>query len=176
MKTTYPELPFPDTYWLTSEILAGELPIASISDFTDLKLESLLNAGIRSFINLTQEDNFNYDELLQQVANRINIEAHYFSFPIKDMDIPSIAQMQTILDTIDASLKDGKPVYYHCYAGLGRTGMVSACWLKRHNNLEGKEILRQLQEIRDKQHHKPTCESPETEKQREFVLQWQFGL
>ncbi|MFZ5949388.1 MAG: fused DSP-PTPase phosphatase/NAD kinase-like protein [Candidatus Rifleibacteriota bacterium] len=30
----------------------------------------------------------------------------------------------------------GKPVYVHCWGGLGRTGVVVGCWSRRHGEAE----------------------------------------
>jgi protein-tyrosine phosphatase len=35
--------------------------------------------------------------------------------------------MTTILDAIDESMTAGKPVYVHCWGGMGRTGTVIGC-------------------------------------------------
>ena len=44
--------------------------------------------------------------------------------------------MLAVLDAIDIALCEGHGVYIHCWGGVGRTGTVVGCWLKRH--LDGK--------------------------------------
>ena len=39
--------------------------------------------------------------------------------------------MQDILDLIDESLSLDKPVFFHCWGGIGRTGTVLGCYLLR---------------------------------------------
>ncbi len=176
MNQTWPPKPFPDSYWLSpGKILAGELPLAANPQYTPLKIESLLDAGIRVFINLIAESGFSYEQDLEDVAFRYGVEVRYINIPIKDMDVPSITVMEGILDTIDNNTKVGKAVYYHCYAGLGRTGVVSGCWLARHNRKEGQEILKMLEKIRKEQEHKDFWDSPQSRVQIEMVMNWRYG-
>lgn len=173
---TQEQKPFDNCYWLVpGKILAGEVPIASNPQYTDLKIESLLDAGIRCFIDLRQERNLEYESVLQNVAVKKKIDIQYFRFPILDMDIPSVEVMKEILDVIDDHIEQGNPVYYHCMAGLGRTGVVSGCWLKRHNNIDGKTVLEMLEEIRLDQNHLVNWESPQTKEQVQMVLEWKYG-
>jgi protein-tyrosine phosphatase len=79
--------------------------------------------------------------------------------------------MIDILDLIDQKIRDGDLVYTHCFRGLGRTGIVVACYLIRHGmtNQKALEYIPNLRigvagDFRS---------SPETEVQRKFVLNWE---
>jgi protein-tyrosine phosphatase len=37
-----------------------------------------------------------------------------------------------ILSAIDRRISEGGAVYLHCWGGVGRTGLVVACWLQEH--------------------------------------------
>lgn len=63
----------------------------------------------------------------RELTERFRMRVHHFHIP--DMDIPSIATMDSIVDAIDTELKGGRRVVVHCGAGLGRTGTVLACYL-----------------------------------------------
>ena len=152
-----------------------EIPVASDLHFTDLRIGSLLDAGIRVFIDLRRERNLEYEHVLKHVALKRKVDVEYFRFPIFDFDVPSVSMMKEILDTIDRSVEDGKPVYFHCMMGLGRTGVVFGCWLARHKKQKGKEILELLSNIRKEQDHLIHYDSPQTKQQKKMVLSWEFG-
>ncbi len=171
LKTTKP---FDNCYWLSSDqILAGEVPVASNQHYTDLKIVSLFDAGIRVFIDLRKERNLEYEDVLKQVAQKKGVDIEYFRYPIPDMGAPSVSVVREILDLIDESVKNGKPVYYHCLMGLGRTGLISGCWLAKNEQIEGSEILKLLWEIRMAQDHLIHYDSPQTNQQKQMVLDWE---
>ncbi len=86
-----------------------------------------------------------------------------------DMSVPERAFLDTILNEIDHSLKEDRPVYVHCWGGMGRTGTVIGCWLIRHGLATRDNVLNRLQQLRlqDKVHGR--FDSPQTPEQRQFV-------
>lgn len=94
--------------------------------------------------------------------------AIHHTFPIKDMGIPSPAQLLAILDTITHAVAARKRVYIHCWGGIGRTGTVVACWYIR-NGLSAADALAKLAQVRDGFDRT----SPEAAIQFSFVAQWQ---
>ena len=166
--------PFKNSYWLLPDkILAGEVPVGGDEIFTRKKIESLLGVGIRVFINLLYNEPFEYAKILKQIAKEQGITCDYLHYPILDMGVPENTEMKSILDAIDRSLEEGKSVYYHCYAGLGRTGLVSCCWLARHENLPPDQIFELLNQIRKEQNHMEYWDSPQSQIQYDFVTNWQ---
>ena len=168
--------PFNNCYWLSPKtILAGEVPVASNAHYTDLKIQSLLDAGIRVFIDLRKERNLEYEDVLKDVAQKRRVDIEYCRFPILDMGVPSVSVVKEILDIIDESIKNGKPVYFHCLMGLGRTGLISGCWLARHHQMVGKKVLETLERTRREQDHLVHYASPQTDQQKQMVLDWEYG-
>jgi protein-tyrosine phosphatase len=83
--------------------------------------------------------------------------------------------MQTVLDTIDESLKAGRTVYIHCWGGVGRTGTVVGCWLLRHSLADPTNVLDILMKLRRQDRERGPRMSPETAEQQRFVKQWLAG-
>ncbi len=173
-------LPFPRSYWVVpGKFLAGYYPGSRDSATAQVKLKNLLEHGIRHFVNLMEkdEDNFQgekfvaYEDRLQTMANEMGISIELVHMPIRDMNIPLVEGMVSILDEIDRAMERNPAVYLHCWGGRGRTGTVVGCYLARHGMAVGKAALDLLGELRqnDPISHLP---SPETKIQAEFVRTW----
>jgi len=68
--------PIPCSYWLIEgKLLAGEYPGTYIEAETREKLTKFLEAGIRTFINLTEERELTrYDDVLQALSDERGVE------------------------------------------------------------------------------------------------------
>ena len=82
--------------------------------------------------------------------------------------------MTNMLDEIQNWLAQGHIVYVHCWGGVGRTGTVIGCWLRR-SGLTGEQALNQVAQCwramsEEKLLRHP--ESPEFEAQKQFVRDW----
>jgi protein-tyrosine phosphatase/nicotinamidase-related amidase len=51
--------------------------------------------------------------------------------PIRDQDVPSMAQAMALVDQIVVAQRSGQHVMVHCMGGLGRSGTIVACALTR---------------------------------------------
>jgi protein-tyrosine phosphatase len=78
--------------------------------------------------------------------------------------------MTKILAYIDAEIVDGRPVYVHCWGGIGRTGTVIGCLLVERGT-DPAEVPSQMSELR-RHTQKALRVSPETRQQRQFVTSW----
>jgi protein-tyrosine phosphatase len=164
----------PNTYWVTEgRFLAGEYPRNIDVGKSVPKLRSLLEVGVTFFVDLTEEGELStYDQLLTEVADETRLPVEYRRFPIPDVSVPEDAeQMKSILNTIDSALDAGHGVYVHCWGGVGRTGTVAGCWLNRHGH-KGPAALVALSERWEHCEKARTRDAPETEAQRQFVLNW----
>jgi hypothetical protein len=172
--------------------MAGEYPWSSGTAGMRAKLVSLLSAGIRTFIDLTEADEVtrleilrSYDEDVKALAGESAAEVSYTRFPIRDFGVPTRGLMISILDAIDAALGCGMPAYVHCLAGRGRTGTVVGCYLVRHaerllgtaqTDQAGPLALARITELRVAQRVPFAEDSPQTPEQRDLVLRWGAGL
>ncbi|NTU74601.1 MAG: hypothetical protein HGA53_00940 [Anaerolineaceae bacterium] len=171
---TYP-LPYTDSYWvIPGKFLAGEYPGARDEEQARRKLRALVKCRIQLFIDLTQENELvHYLPWLQEEAADYGRTVEYLRIPIKDFGTPSKELMVKILDTIDQSILENKPLYVHCWGGIGRTGTVVGCYLVRHG-LKGALAIERIKQLREGVSDWWRS-SPETPEQTNIVLKWKIG-
>ena len=166
--------PTDGSYWvLVGSVLAGEYPRAWSRFQLKVRLRRLLKAGVTYFLDLTEENEKgleSYIPLLQEQAARLGMQVVYRRFPIPDFAVPEVAQVQLILDEIDAARAAGHILYVHCFAGLGRTGVILGCYLVRRG-YSGPEALRLLARAREGTPFEG-LPSPITPEQQQMVLGW----
>jgi protein tyrosine/serine phosphatase len=161
-----------NAYWIKPQsLMAGPYPAARFTDEQNSEtLDWLLSQGIRHIIDLSNvAERRPYDHLFANRCARNDMKGSWQRMPITDFGLPSRELMRCILDEIDRLMSTGG-VYFHCVAGLGRTGTVAGCWLVRQG-MFGEQALSHLQELR-KNTPNGRFYSPETDAQRSFVRQW----
>ncbi len=170
--------PFPNSYWVTDALLAGEYPGALDPVLAEAKVIKLLSCGISSVIDLTEpwdgpEDGLQPYRPFLPDHTTSGKPMSYSRCPIPDVSVPRSRQdMVTILNSIDYATANDHAVYVHCWGGVGRTGMVVGCYLVRHG-ITGEEALaavHQLWHTTEKSRTRPF--SPETSAQKEWVRMW----
>ena len=177
-------IPFPGLYWVVPEqFLAGEYPGEADPEVTRKRLQALVARGIRTFIDLTDEDEVNedakvippYRSVLRQVSEQESVQTTYANIPIEDRGVPSPWTLRCILDVIDRSIADENPAYVPCWAGRGRTGTVVGCYLKRHGLAEDTNVIQKLAALR---RGTPNARetSPHTKEQVRMVTSWRKGV
>lgn len=121
--------------WLKNGLLAGTpRPGVVVDEQFDLK--ALQRVGIKVLVSLT-EQRFDPGMLPQY-----DMEGLWL--PIDDMDAPSIEGAMDMCAQVSDRIAAGKPVAYHCKAGLGRTGTMLAAQLI----WEGSSALDALEQTR----------------------------
>ena len=68
-------------------------------------------------------------------------------FPIVDFDVPTLDQAADFCRWVDEQLAANRPVAAHCWAGLGRTGLMIGCWLVREKGATTEAVLRTIRRI-----------------------------
>ncbi len=173
--------PIPQSYWVVPDLLlAGSYPGDDSLEGSRQILQNLLDVGIRQFISLMEPLELNwdgrpfphYEEPLKALADEMGAAVTFNRMPVRDMSIPTDSHMERILDLIDASVRDNRPVYVHCLGGRGRTGSVVGCYLARHGHARSLKALDRINALRKgtENRHRP---SPETSEQVGMVLRWQ---
>jgi len=171
--------PIPNSYWATPLLLACEYPwTPQPRDPTrPPKLDSLLKAGVRTFIDLTESGELSpyANKALIARANLLGIDSHeleYHRFPIRDRSLPESTEwMLRVLAVLRDNESRGRVSAVHCRGGIGRTGMVVGCWLVQSGVADdGDDALRIIaREWCTVEKCKRYPHSPETGPQFEFV-------
>lgn len=165
--------PLPNSHWIEpGRLLAGEHPSGNDEKATRKRLGRLLAAGIDCFLDLTEPGELaSYEPLL--VAVNGGDVATYLRRPIRDHGVPqSEAGMREILAALDRALAEGRSVYLHCRAGIGRTNLVAGCWIAS-GGVGGEAALERLNRAWAGNARSRTWPSiPETAAQADFVRSW----
>jgi len=98
-------------------------------------------------------------------CSRNGIEWIYF--PITDYGVPSDAgAFGELIDKAVDAIRGGRGVCFHCYAGVGRTGMALACTLGKYLSLDAEQAIAAVRKCRA---------SIESQSQEEFTRRFLDG-
>jgi hypothetical protein len=173
--------PLPRCYWVVEDLLlAGAYPGKPDPIDHRKRLKGLVGAGMRTFISLMEPHEKNNDGTafvpyicdLESIAKDAGTTVDCKNYPIVDRSITTIESMRNILDAIDESIHNKRPVYVHCYGGIGRTGTVICCWLLRHRHATSADVLHLLNLLRQADQERSWRTAPENDQQIQFALAW----
>ncbi|XP_068187051.1 protein tyrosine phosphatase domain-containing protein 1 [Antennarius striatus] len=121
--------------WVTDHLLAMSRPSTEIIEKYDI-IDQFRRAGIRTVINLQTpgehascgnplepESGFSYRP---EVFMENNI--YFYNFGWSDYGVASLTTVLDMVKVMAFALQEGK-IAVHCHAGLGRTGVLLACFL-----------------------------------------------
>ena len=138
---------------------------------SSIKIGDLLDNGIRTFVDLTEDgERPYYRSILHKEKRKRSLDCRYFRFPIKDRQVPTVNQMMDIIALVKSEVERGRPVYLHCFRGLGRTGLAVGCLIQEYVVFSTdplKDILKMRKGLAG-----DFRGSPETKNQIEFVRDW----
>jgi hypothetical protein len=167
--------PHANCYWLIPDrLLAGEHPGAMVAAEGIARVDALLDAGVRRFIDLTAEHEGPgpYVAVLLERADERDLRVAHRRFAIPDFGVPSSTLMRAALDAIYDAIGAGETLYLHCWGGVGRTGTVVGCLL-REQGLDAAaalDVIARKWRVMAKRGQHP--ESPETSEQMAFIERW----
>ena len=161
-------LPIQDSYGVADRFLAGAYPGSADVDEAARRLGRFEEHGVTLYVDLTHPA-----DSLPPYAALMGSSARRSAHPIDDFGVTTIPHMSRILDEVDDALAGGETVYVHCWGGIGRTGTVVGCWLRRHG-LDRGDVLARIAELR-REAATVVVASPETPAQRAMVEAWTRG-
>jgi len=152
----------------------------------DHVLVALLDAGIRSIIDLMEEEEIdNHEEgelyphyedrmetLAQERSTIVEIQRH----PIVAAAPPPLQELELIVDAVDNEMEGrNSPTLVHCSDGNGRTGLIVGCYLARHGLANGQEVLDKIRDLRAFDAELAEQKSPDNIVQERIVTRWKEG-
>lgn len=154
-------------WWVQPNVLAGEYPGAPDPVRAADKVNLLLDAGVRTFVDLTEPGELvPYDGIISQAASERCLPVEHRRFPIPDLGVVDDAVYDEIVTVIADGAERGA-VYVHCWGGVGRTGTVVGCLLA-DAGLDADGIARRIRELRHGT-RKDRREAPEMAPQHEVI-------
>jgi hypothetical protein len=173
-----PPLPIPESYWVVPGVLlAGEYPYSFEEEKGRERLRAFLDAGIRLFVDLTEEKESSrvgpldpYANVLAEEAEARGVSVRVVRHPVRDMGVPADGGLERIVEELEGAVERGEPAYVHCWGGIGRTGTAVAAFLSRRHDVTGDEALALLYALWQKVPKSQVFpESPQTAGQRRAV-------
>ena len=167
-----PARPHGNCYWVVpGQLLAGEHPSSTASAVAAARIDALLAAGVRQFVDLTAEGEGPAPYAALLLARDPTVAHRRFAIP--DFGVPTAALMRAALDAIYAAMGARETTYLHCWGGVGRTGTVVGCLLREqgYSAPEAFDLLERKWRAMEKRTRHPR--SPETAAQIAFIEQWE---
>ncbi len=107
---------------------------------TERALASLSGSGVRLLVNLHGRPHAP-DRLARHGLREVHL-------PVKDFAAPTPHQVGRGVDAIVGALAAGEAAAVHCGGGLGRTGILLACYLASSEGLDAEEAIGRVRSVR----------------------------
>ena len=115
--------------WVVENVIAGMERPGSFSPLEE-DLRFLKEKGIDVVVNLEEEEYFrNYDGFVIK------------HIPIMDFGAPGLRDFEVFVDFVGSQVENNKSIAVHCYAGMGRTNLMIACFVIHHLNIDPRGAL-----------------------------------
>ena len=124
----------PDKFsWVIENKLAGSGIPTSIDE-----VQWIIEQGVKSIVTIREEP----------LADNWIKDVNYLHVMSNDMGVPEFNDLTHTIDFIHRRITNKEPVLVHCLAGMGRTGVVLACYLVKYQNMSADEATQKIREER----------------------------
>jgi protein-tyrosine phosphatase len=155
----------PDIYWIPQKH-SGQLaimPRPRSGDWLEDELKAWRKENVDVVVSLLTTPEIMELELNSEDVICSSHEMMFITFPIGDRQVPvSLTDTAQLINQIDKLLRQGKNVAIHCRAGIGRSGLISACVLVK----QGFDVSAAFETISKAR----GIEVPDTDEQKAWVL------
>ncbi len=158
------------SHWVTDNLVAMARPNTALIERGGL-IDTFKRLGIRSIVNLQtpgehascgpklHKSGFTYDP-----NDFMKNDIFFYNYAMKDFSDAPMTSLLDMVKVLSFALSEGC-VAVHCHAGLGRTGVLIACYLVYYLRVRSNDALRYLR------HKRPG--SVQTRKQIECVKEFE---
>ena len=129
-------------------------------------LLKLRRAGIDVLVSMLSDDQIDMLELKEEALTAKRLGMDFLHHPVPDHHIPGDPRsFRAFVNGLAERLRDGRRIGIHCWGSIGRAPLTTACTLI-HLGWKPQAALAAIESARG-------CEVPETEEQKQWVLNYQ---
>ncbi|MEK6704749.1 MAG: dual specificity protein phosphatase family protein [Bdellovibrionota bacterium] len=123
-------------YWIDVPVSSRQIGLSVLPGRQDQKrdlkqdLEVLKTSGVADVVCLVTHAELSHFGVSNLIKSYIESGFNVHEFPIHDGDAPQPEGLRKLIADMEIGLSLGRKILLHCVGGLGRSGLVAACFLK----------------------------------------------